>query len=400
MKQFVPLFLLFALLTGCKAPNNNNTPRADSAEKDSTLNKTGTTHSASFYQQYEGTIAGKPVVMNLVKNEDRYEMSYYYKNIGKIIHPYQKWEPPLSEDTVYFQETFSNINQEDWSQTDHELNLHITQEAIRGFWFTGDGKKRFEVELNAVELPGSYDFSVVACEDSLVYAKLAKDTPRAHISIMLLEPKDTEDRAWVTSLLLKNYLNTESKKQTGDLLQNIRNYTTAYINDYKTEMDALKGEGFFKHDEESAASFYYEEQMTSNVLYNQKGFVVLKTDFFTYSGGAHGMYTRNISCFDMEQKKLLTLSDVVTIDSVQLQTLVEKYFRQQNDIAPDVALSNILFENQLPANNNFYFTPNGLGFVYQPYEVAAYAYGIIDVWIPYQALHPWLQPQFVKKMQL
>lgn len=94
------------------------------------------------------------------------------------------------------------------------------------------------------------------------------------------------------------------------------------------------------------------------------------------------------------------MSDIVKIDSVLLQHLVEKNFRKQSLLGPSQPLSDILFNNHLTANENFYFTSGGLGFLYAPYEIVSFAQGEMNVWVPFNELKPFLVPEFAKRMEL
>jgi hypothetical protein len=52
-----------------------------------------------------------------------------------------------------------------------------------------------------------------------------------------------------------------------------------------------------------------------------------------------------------------------------------------------------MFENEkFRLNGNYYFSVSGINFVYNPYEIASYAQGQIEFYIPYKALKPIIDP--------
>ena len=58
-----------------------------------------------------------------------------------------------------------------------------------------------------------------------------------------------------------------------------------------------------------------------------------------------------------------------------------------------------LFENKIEANDNFYLTGKGLGFMYNPYEIGPFAMGEIDLFISFKDLDEFLQPAFKNLLQ-
>ncbi|RYF79039.1 MAG: DUF3298 domain-containing protein, partial [Chitinophagaceae bacterium] len=71
----------------------------------------------------------------------------------------------------------------------------------------------------------------------------------------------------------------------------------------------------------------------------------------------------------------------------------------QFKLKPTDALTEVLFENKIAPNDNFYITGKGIGFSYAPYEIAAYAYGEINLFIAFKDIEANLQPGFKKLLQ-
>lgn len=164
-----------------------------------------------------------------------------------------------------------------------------------------------------------------------------------------------------------------------------------YLADYTHVMQDFK-------DDSLRASLNYENISQMGLGYNKNNYVVLRHAIYDYSGGAHGMHGIGYYCFDLEDQKSMELVDIVDMDSTALQSLLETQFRKDYDLSAEQSLKEILFDDYLKANDNFFFTDEGLGFCYGPYEVAPYAAGVIDVVIPYHQLADHLQPAFAYRM--
>jgi len=49
------------------------------------------------------------------------------------------------------------------------------------------------------------------------------------------------------------------------------------------------------------------------------------------------------------------------------------------------------FSDHIELSNEIYITTNGLGFVYQPYEIAPYSFGSIEVFLEKEKILPFLK---------
>jgi hypothetical protein len=146
--------------------------------------------------------------------------------------------------------------------------------------------------------------------------------------------------------------------------------------------------------------FEYYHNDDVSIQYDENDILVLRENTSEYTGGAHGMYGTLLQVLDLANNKVLKLRDVTTADSVTLEHLLEMAFRKDYHLKKTDSLSDLLFDNSLAANDNFYITRKGLGFLYNPYEVASFAAGIIEVFIPFKEMKGLLSPWFVKRMGL
>ncbi|MFC0324036.1 RsiV family protein [Gallibacterium melopsittaci] len=128
--------------------------------------------------------------------------------------------------------------------------------------------------------------------------------------------------------------------------------------------------------------------------------------FYLYSGGAHGIYGTHFSNFDLKEKKLLKLDDILLPNQqLKFNALLRNAYLYyistvENEQDPD-KLEQLLKEResipggQLEPTDNFTFTYEGLLLSYLPYELGSYAEGEIQLLIPYSALIGVVKPDYL-----
>lgn len=118
----------------------------------------------------------------------------------------------------------------------------------------------------------------------------------------------------------------------------------------------------------------------------------LKFEEFSYTGGAHPMYTVEFANFDAADGRQLALADVVDPDAMEnLQVISERQLRRQRNLPDSVSLAEAGFwfgDSTFQLTENFLVDRTGLLLYYNPYEIAPYAMGPISITIPYRELAP------------
>ena len=146
----------------------------------------------------------------------------------------------------------------------------------------------------------------------------------------------------------------------------------------------------------------YELVEAVSIDYADARIICMSQMWHTYSGGAHGMYGNSYVNLDLVNNRRISLSDI--IDTVAAKSTVEKMleqqFRKNFPFEEGEKLKDVLMVEKIPITENFMLTGKGIGFNYDPYEIAAYAYGQIFLIIPYKDLRSYLKPDFKKLMGL
>ncbi|GAB3425473.1 hypothetical protein GCM10027516_27990 [Niabella aquatica] len=345
-----------------------------------------------FFKTLEGSIAGKRIIMHFLKSYDRVDANYYYADQGQPIFLSKDWNKTQG-DSIYLLEVSTRT-----SEQSPTLTMAIHQDGVTGIWRSGDGKAAYPFELKESNSQPTLHFNAASYIDSAKYVKFKTDTPTLKSSVTVVTAIDDNTGAAWLNQQVKQIIANGDKKFTG---QSLSQTAAALVKDavdgYNSDVDS----SLVGIDKKAPHYFLNREYQTlSNIIYNQHGYIALSIFNYAYTGGAHGNYGTSMYCFDADTQRRLDLKDIVHIDSLKAQELLEQYFRQQYSLPLSTPLDQRLFVKHLVPNNNFYLSPAGLGFVYVPYEIAPYADGEINIWIPFSDLKPYLNPEFTKRMKL
>ena len=145
------------------------------------------------------------------------------------------------------------------------------------------------------------------------------------------------------------------------------------------------------------------EDVNIRLLEETDRYVTYTVAIDTYYGGAHGSHIFYGATFRKTDGRrfgadaVRTPSDFEEADGWHqlLKEGVRSYFSAQADVSTDEQLKGILLGvdnvNFIPSPQYaYYFTKDGVCFVYQQYEIAPYAAGLPSFTIPYADIRPYL----------
>lgn len=140
--------------------------------------------------------------------------------------------------------------------------------------------------------------------------------------------------------------------------------------------------------------------MTSamKMISNQNEFLTIQYTGDGYTGGAHGYYYENYKVFDLKNNKTLQLTDVITEEdsTVWNKILMDNFLKNDSENGQ----AEMLLVKEITLNKNFYFDQENLYFLYNQYEITAYAAGPVLIKVPLGDIKPFLNSDFKKRMNL
>lgn len=377
--------LIIPLLLFCACNNAEEQPVQSNPVVEEGFDKE---HDAGGYTAYTGTVAGQPVVLHFIEFGPYILGKYYYEKVGRPIGLNNWYDTNRTDNTLYLTENSETERSDEsahWSVT-------ISGDSMTGTWMSADGSKTYPIALKRDVSDDIQQFSVVYMDDSARYREDWPE-PYAKSTYQLLLPSghDTQT-SYIRSVLYKiTGCDTNSNTNIRDCIDQLN---SDYYTDYR---DLLKG--MDSNDLVAAPSHF--NRLTNNIIYyNKDGMVVLNDFYSEYTGGAHGNYGSTFLCIDCKEQKVLQLSDVMNIDTARLVVLLERKARDMFGMNNAEPLTSQMLAEELYVPSNFYITNKGVVFVYGTYEIASYADGEINLFIPYEQLMDLLTPAFKKRMKL
>ena len=152
-------------------------------------------------------------------------------------------------------------------------------------------------------------------------------------------------------------------------------------------------EDFKKEDERKNISFDLEEY--AQVINQDSCLIAIGYGGYTYSGGAHGSGFDAFINWNPKTKKVVYLNDVLLPNSEkELNKIAERIFRENENLADTASLEQDYFfkDNKFALNENYLFTPVGVRFLYNEYEIKPYAAGQTKLVIPWTELKALIKP--------
>jgi hypothetical protein len=100
------------------------------------------------------------------------------------------------------------------------------------------------------------------------------------------------------------------------------------------------------------------------------------------------MHEKRYFVFDAASAKQITLADIMPKTGIAALTAeAEASLRKDAGLAPNAPLTEAgFFEDRVALPDNFYLTPEGIHFHWDPYEAAPYVMGFIETTVAYTEL--------------
>jgi Protein of unknown function (DUF3298) len=142
----------------------------------------------------------------------------------------------------------------------------------------------------------------------------------------------------------------------------------------------------------------YALSYSARVIWNETGLLSLGRYTYEYRGGAHGFYYTKVASFDIRTGRRITYDDIfLPRANQQLSAALDRAARLRYGLAPTAPLGGEdgegpLFVEHIPVTRNVCLTGGGVLFVYPPYDLASFADGEIELFVPFSELRGLMKP--------
>lgn len=399
MKYSLHALLGLVGLAACNSPAAT-TATTDTASQPAAPAATEVSSPGTSYHVYRALLPGQAdsITLHLVAAPRSFDFTsgtgHFGSYYGPHGHPFTlQGQPSLAPDSVVL---FETSPEKAVAPNGPTLYWRLRRQPGRGDLAGTVGGQPAQLRLVSPRA-GALTFVVRYFADSA--AAFAQDarSPKGHISLQALLPTGGDGALRQT---LKDNLLTDLR---GDTLDGLPPITLSAL--YKEQRQQ-----FFKDYREDAADsrlapadtagvgpyapgLSYEDQTAAYVLYRQADLLSLEFFHYDYSGGAHGNYGSTGASYDLRTGRRLRYADIfLPTAAQQLPALLGQAVRPLVGLAAGEPLDKQLFVKQMPLTRNVYLTAGGVVFIYQPYEIAAYAQGEVRVFLPIAELRPLLRP--------
>jgi hypothetical protein len=161
------------------------------------------------------------------------------------------------------------------------------------------------------------------------------------------------------------------------------NFLDCYVNEVR---DVFGDKDLTSYFEPEGGGFYMlttrEYKSEYKVVYtDQRTFFSYRAECFRYTGGAHGGTVVKVGTIDVRTGKRLTTADVIP-EGKRAEAIARVREAVIAKIGGKMNLLPTANEVLATLSENFYVGKNSLHFVFNEYEVACYAQGVVEVVIP------------------
>lgn len=138
----------------------------------------------------------------------------------------------------------------------------------------------------------------------------------------------------------------------------------------------------------------WDEVSDMKVVSHTGDILTLKYSGSGYTGGAHGYYFENYKTFDLKNNKVISQNDIFkNPKDANWDKILKNNFVQKDQ-------KDMMIVDKIALNNNFYFDNQKITFVYNQYEITAYAAGVVYFTLNFKDIKDQLKPEFIQRYNI
>ena len=337
-----------------------------------------------FYKHFQGKLdTSMNITLDLLSQNGTLSGFYYYS-----------FPEPGSPSTWHYGKTIpisgiltgKEINLKEFNNEESQFYGTITDDnGISGFWQKSPNDKAvpFLVKENYSQRSMPLSCYALSAEHLLINGDNAEKTsPRAKIKINILFPFPNQKNQANDSLiriiskhLLKGNEIIETPKQFAEEIKD--SYFDSYIKSAEGISD-ISNTGIFNREKRISMQVAYNENQLLSIIYAK----------YAKTGSPDGMEMIKYFVFSSKLNRELKIDDIITGEGLLIiDELLNKKLRKLNGIKDGENLMDAgFFLGTIEHNNNFYINNDGIGFLYNIYEIAPKSFGTTALFISFKEL--------------
>lgn len=138
----------------------------------------------------------------------------------------------------------------------------------------------------------------------------------------------------------------------------------------------------------------YTRDVLASAVSSNSDFISYQITTYSYTGGAHGMTESHYVNYDLDSATVITAANAFrpNTESYVLQAIKDNLMTQYDATSMEELEQKGIFTDQIFTSPNFYLEGSEIVFHYNPYDIAPYSEGSIEVRVPYYQIKNCLSP--------
>lgn len=139
-------------------------------------------------------------------------------------------------------------------------------------------------------------------------------------------------------------------------------------------------------------------ELKAEVISQNNDILAYKIETYSYMGGAHGVGNTVYRNYNLATGKAISEEDLFLPGYKEALTgrMLESLVASDDNVKSIEDLKAMYFVDGIRPNGNFYLTGDGMTYVFNPYEAAAYARGIVEIALSKEELLSLLKSDVVR----
>jgi hypothetical protein len=121
-------------------------------------------------------------------------------------------------------------------------------------------------------------------------------------------------------------------------------------------------------------------------IYQNEHIISITYNWMIYEGGAHPNYGKFCFVLNKGAGNKVSYQSLIKGNEAEFMTIAEAEFKEQSGIKPNEKIYDLYWfkDSKFHLTDNYKFATKGLVFCYNPYEIAPYSFGLIELILPYE----------------
>ena len=331
--------------------------------------------------------------MGLKGSIDKYPVSLYLNRQGRNISGHYWYDRTGEPISIYGTVEKGLLTLEGYTRNeDDKGELFLLKPAALGWTGTwehrGTGRK---LNVNLSMRQDIPSMRTIRLEDSMPALK-GKSEPMARFLATMSWPTGNNPReAFIRAQVLAAV--GPDGIRSADPITQARVARSAFFKEYADQLKGVKPAEIL----EMTQAYEWSRDLRVSPTSLTGDLLSMDCYIYQYTGGAHGLGASQYKVLDLAGLKVLGLDDMLSMEGIRtLPKLLEKHFRRTWRVKPGTKLEDagLLVERIEAETYNFYLTGKAVIFSFAPYEIAPYAFGEVEIPIPFADLRPYLTPSY------